>query len=360
MRVELGTTFTHISVMPLPWSGAAFSAMIGTNADGEPLISVWTEWPLQWMRSREQASKFELEWLHLRRYSSDRALATGTHAWGDIRPGDDPPDATVLTDAGRMGVEATALTIESRRVVHDLFGQLRRGLQQQEPAIFARLAAHVVYVWFRDTQALGPPVLPHRRSDLPALNDLIAALSEYEPAAEELRHDSGPAPQTMPELPVANTSAGATFYSVPLLGAVPGSMLFTIAGFDIALAYTTIMTAQEGWNELQRLVDGHDKPGVEVLLVTAGGPDRNGNIYPAEEGLANFVIEHPIGLSHAPKHIKEVILHSWGTGRATHLHPVVAPLFGPLYGSMIPVHHPFAGQSADETATDADTEVASA
>ena len=66
---------------------------------------------------------------------------------------------------------------------------------------------------------------------------------------------------------------------MPLLGGAPGSMLFTLAGFDIALAYTTLLTAEEAWSEVQRLVDSHDKPGVDLLLVTAGGPDANGNVF---------------------------------------------------------------------------------
>lgn len=127
-------------------------------------------------------------------------------------------------------------------------------------------------------------------------------------------------------------------------------MLFTLAGFDIALAYTTLITADEAWHELQRLVDAHDRPGVDVLLVTAGGPDSAGNVFPAEEVLVSFLLEHPTGLAVAPKNIKSVVLHSWGTGQAATLHPSVERLFGPVYAAMVPAHHPFAPQGGpDET-----------
>ena len=110
------------------------------------MLAISSEWPLSWLRTVEQLPKFDRELLYLRRYSSNRALATrGMHAFGDVRRGDDPPDATVLTDDGRMGIESTSLTIEERRGVHDLFDQLRRGLQSAEPAAFAKLAGHVVY-----------------------------------------------------------------------------------------------------------------------------------------------------------------------------------------------------------------------
>jgi hypothetical protein len=286
--------------------------------------------------------------VYLRRFSTDCALAAGTHAFGDVQPGPDPPDATVMTEAGRLGVESTALAIQSRRMIHGLFTELRRRLQAAEPTAFAKLAGHVVYVWFQNPDAAGPPVLPHKRSDAAALDELVSALAAYKPDPDALRTDGDVAPERMPELPLGDTTAGAKFYAAPLLGGAPGSMLYTLAGFDIALAYSTLITADEAWREIQRLVDEHDKQGVDVLLVSAGGPDSHGNVFPAEELLVNFVLAHPIGLEHAPQHIKSIVLHSWGTGQATILHPSVEHAFGPLYVSMMPVHHPFAGQATAE------------
>jgi hypothetical protein len=251
-----------------------------------------------------------------------------------------------MTDAGRVGVESTALAIQSRRMIHGLFTNLRRRLQAAESTTFAKLAGHVVYVWFQNPDVPGPPMLPHKRSDVSALDELVSALAAYKPNPDALR--TAAAAERMPELPLADTTAGAKFYAAPLLGGAPGSMLYTLAGFDIALAYTTLITADEAWREVQRLVDEHDKQGVDVLLVTAGGPDSHGNVFPAEELLVNFVLAHPIGLAHAPQHIKSIVLHSWGTGQATSLHPSVEHAFGPLYGSMMPMHHPFAGQATAE------------
>jgi len=352
MRAPLGATLTAVIVSPLPWSASAVSAYLGTTNEGAPLLAVGAEWPLSWVRTTAPLTKFEREWLYIRRYSSDRALATGAgHAFADVQQGADPPDATVLTDAGRIGVESTSLTIEGRRGVHDLFAKLRRRLQEAEPAAFAKLAGHVVYVWFQDSDVPGPPVKPHKRTDDSALDALVQALAEYQPDAESLTGESGPPPERLPDLPVSETPAGARFYALPLLGGVPGSMLFTIAGFDIALAYTTLITAEEAWGEVQRLVDSHDKPGVDLLLLSAGAPDDNGNVFPAEEALTSFLLANPIGMRRPPKHIDAVILHSWGTGRAATLYPELLPLFGPLYQSMTPVHHAFA---AHPTGDDAD------
>ncbi len=347
MQTELGTVLDTVTFLPLPWGGTAAQAWLGTNPAGAPLLSIATEWPQIWLRTKEQLTKFEREYVYVRRFSADCALATGTHAFGDVQPGPDPPDATVMTDAGRVGVESTALAIQSRRMIHGLFTDLRRRLQAAESTAFAKLAGHVVYVWFQNPDAPGPPMLPHKRSDVSALDELVSALAAYKPNPDALRTSSAAA-ERMPELPLADTTAGAKFYAAPLLGGAPGSMLYTLAGFDIALAYTTLITADEAWREIQRLVDEHDKQGVDVLLVTAGGPDSHGNVFPAEELLVNFVLAHPIGLAHAPQHIKSIVLHSWGTGQATSLHPSVEHAFGPLYGSMMPMHHPFAGQATAE------------
>src|SRR6185437_10015455 len=125
------------------------------------------------------------------------------------------------------------------------------------------------------------------------------------------------------------------FYAIPLVGATPTTMLFTMAGFELGLAYTTVLTAQAAWQEVQRLVDQHDQPGVDKLLITADAPDRRGQIFPAEEAIASFLLETPLGLTRPPSHIKQVLLHSWATGHAAELHPVVKDAVRP-YLPVIP------------------------
>lgn len=123
-------------------------------------------------------------------------------------------------------------------------------------------------------------------------------------------------------------------------------MLFTMTGFELGRAYTTLLTARAAWQEVQRLVDQHDQPGVDKLLITAGAPDHRGRIFPAEEATASFLLETPLGLTQHPSHIKQVLLHSWATGHATELHPVVNTLFGPIYQSFQPEHSPLARRPA--------------
>src|SRR5215467_7888129 len=100
----------------------------------------------------------------LRRFSTDQALAAGVHAFAEIKRGADPPDCAVVTDEGTLGVEVTALAIEDRRGAYALFRTLRRQLLMQDPRLFAKLAGHVVYVWFGD--AAGTELVrPFKRTD---------------------------------------------------------------------------------------------------------------------------------------------------------------------------------------------------
>jgi hypothetical protein len=343
VRVPEGATVDAITFLPLPWTASATTALTGATADGAPMLAIGAEWPMSWLRTIEPLPKFHLELLHLRRFSTDQAVATGHHAFSDVQQGNDPPDATMLTDAGRIGVECTALTVADRRGAHSLFLKLREHIQKTDGVRFAKLAGHIVYVWLRKADLPdGPPILPHRRSNTDALDALVLALAEYTPDDEATQHSPGQGASDTLTMPLADTDQGARFYATPLTGGVPGSMMYTLAGFDIGLAYSTVLTAADVWGEVQRLVDSHDKPGVNHLLITAGGPDSRGNIFPAEETVAAFLLEHPIGLSKAPMHIERVVLHSWATGQATLLFPGVQPLFGPLYQSITPMHHPFA------------------
>ncbi len=345
IAAEAGESVTPRFGPLLPWGTPAYGWLEGTSAGGEPMVTIGTEWPLIWLRTVDKLSKYQLEEICLRRFSADQALAWGTHAFGPVKPGANPPDAVVQTQSRTIGVEHTAVTIEDRREAHGIFLALRRHLQAAEPAVFARLARHFVYVWFLASEGEGPLTRPHTRSDDAALGELVQALATYEPDTDALRIEGQP-PAVMPEIPWTDTSAGARFYAVPLLGGVAASMLYTAAGFDIALVYSTKLTASGAWAEIQRLVDKHDQSGVDLLLMTAGAPDANGNIFPAEEVLANFLLAHPTGLIRAPDHIADVTLHSWATGRATRLYPAVEPLWGPLYSSFVPMHHPVAGPAS--------------
>jgi hypothetical protein len=342
--IPAGMRVDGIRVATTPWFAPLHSGVVGVF-DGQPALALTYEWPMTWLRSAERVDKFTLEWLFLRRFSTDRRLATGEHAFSQVERGPDPPDATVVTNAGKLGVESTAMTIGDRRGTYALFQRIRKRLAAYDPVSFEKLAGHLVYVWF-NTDGQPETDRPFKKSDEAAADDLVRALASYSPRGEDLKVTLAPTPESVPELPLVTTTAGASFYAVPMVMSVPATPLFAANGFELGLAYTSMLTASAAWTEVQRLIDSHDKPGVDLLLITASGPDANGQIYPAEEGFAEFVVEHPGGLLREPEHIKSVILHFWLTGRAVELWPAPQDLFGPLYLSYVSAHHPIAPRTA--------------
>lgn len=325
--LQAGMSVTHVSTSLLPWSSPGYGAVLG-QWQGEAALVVMYEWPVSWVAAVQDLPKYDREWLCLRRFSADQALAGGGHAFGEIRPGGDPPDCSVVTDDGLLGVESTALAVEDRRGAYALFRNLRRQIMMQDPRLFAKLARQMVYIWFGD-EAGTRIERPFRKSD-----------DGYAPEPQRMWHPGGPAPAQLPELPIADTAGHAKFYAVPFAGAAPSSMMFTVHGFELGMAYTSLITTSAAWQVVQKLVDDHDKPGVDVLLITVGAPDQRGDVYPAEEGLAGFLLDNPGALSRKPDHIKTVWLHSWTTGRAAALYPEFAHMFGPIYQALAPVHHP--------------------
>jgi hypothetical protein len=345
LYVPQGMTFTHASFALLPWTSPSFSGFVGTTTASppEPVVAVTFEWPITWVRTIEEIPKPAREVLYVRRFSADQALATGIHAFSNVRPNLDPnkaPDTTVTTDQGELGVEVTCLTLNDRRQAHALFQLLRRRVLECEPALFAKLAGHVIYVWFEEPGGTPGLTLPLRKDDDEAVADLLQELASYTPQPGQMWVPSGPPPEQVPQPHLATTPKGARFYASPLIANAPSTMLFTFCGFELGLAYTSILTAEAAWEEIGRLVRKHDQVGVDILLITTSAPDQHGLIFPAEEAVANFLLEQPSGLAVPPNYIKRVFLHSWATGRAAELYPDVKTMFGPIYQAFQPEHFP--------------------
>lgn len=336
-------TAEGMSFSLLPWQAPAYLAAYGeTNGDaGCPALCIAYEWPSPWLRTQQGLSQFELELVHLRRFSVDQALAKGVHAFGNIREGPNPPDTLIDTDRGTIGVECTSMTIPALREAHGLFAQMRRAVAQSEPAYFANLRGHVVYVWF-GADGAEEIALPFPRSDQGSLDQLIVELGKFEPSRDSQWLAQG---EGLPEkLSVEHfgSAPGAKFNAVPCVGAIPATLLFSFAGFELGLAYSKLVTIDDGWGEIDRLITKHDKPGVDQLIISAGAPNQLGLTFPAEEAVAHFLVENPSADRPRPEHIETVVLHSWATGRATLLHPRHEPLFGPIYTDLAPSHHPLA------------------
>jgi hypothetical protein len=125
-----------------------------------------------------------------------------------------------------------------------------------------------------------------------------------------------------------------------MLNSVPTGPFFSVAGYEVVLAYTTVHTATAISGCLDRLVRKHDKPGVDTLLITSGGPDRNGIMYPLEQMISDFYLAHPIALK--TDYISRIIMHRWPTGDAYDLlETPPKQLWPPIYQGNMPAHQPF-------------------
>ncbi len=330
----------------LPWQMPGLLALHGRaeGGSGSALLAICYEWPISWLRTVEAIDQFNLEWLCLQRYRTDHTLANGTVPFFDVAKGGDPPDAVITTESGPVGVECTGLTIGARRGAHGLFRHIRRTIASQPPAAFAALSGHMVYMWFNESDSVL--TRPHRQNDEAAAKELVEALASYCPQAENLwvPEGSGP-PQQAPDLKMHKTSAGASFYCTPIVTAAPSTVLFTTAGFEVSLAFTTTHVADKEWAALWERVKVKDREGSDWLLISAGAPDQHGNLYPAEEALADLLLANPSKLDPLT-HLSRVTIHSWGSGKAVDIWPELKPIFGPIYQGTVPSNQPLVIRSS--------------
>jgi hypothetical protein len=70
------------------------------------------------------------------------------------------------------------------------------------------------------------------------------------------------------------------------------------------------VTLSDAFARLQNIVRSHDRPEIDHILVTAGGPDTRGYRYPAEEAIANLLLCSANSGVEA-KYIKRVTMHIW-------------------------------------------------
>jgi hypothetical protein len=338
-----GATLEHFLVGPSPWGMPLALGVAGTTDRSEPAVWLSLEQPVAWMRPDARLDKAFVEFAHLQRFAADARLASGADPYTAIEQNQtDPPDFFAWQEDGaRVGVELAAFSIEERRQAQALFGVLKKRLIDQQRHRTGHLAGTCVVVRFGEGQ--NPNTRPPRTTDEAAADELIEALVTYRPDVERLRVDlADGGPVQLPPLGDITTPRQATFFAMPLLNASPTGLFHTLTGFEIALSYTTCHTAATVGETLDRLVQDHDKPGVDVLVLSVGAPDRNGAMYPLEQFLSDLYLTHPRVLT--TNNIARVIMHRWGTGDAFDLLPDPPQrLWPPLYAGVVPAHQPFVG-----------------
>jgi hypothetical protein len=339
---DIGGTAQGLIMHPSPWGIPLGIGIYGTSGNpAEPTMWIALEHEVSWLRPSAPLDKSIIELMHAQRYAADCRAATGSEPYLAIEENpNDPPDFIITNVAGsRMGLECAVFSIEERRGAQALFNNLRSKLVFQQRHRTGHLTGCSVIVWFGKDQS--PDTRPPKKSDDVAVEELIQALSKYTPDIDSLRVQfSTGMPPEMPSLNTGNTTKDATFYAIPFLGSAPSGPFASISGYEIELAYTTTHTASSVSAVMEKLVSDHDQDGVDTLLITSGGPDRNGMMHPLEQVLSDFYLENPKELQ--TNFIKSVILHRWPTGDAYEL--LANPpkkLWPQIYREHTPSHQPF-------------------
>jgi hypothetical protein len=323
----------------LPWhSPTWFGARAHWADDPQGQMAVVTfEWPVPHLAVMgDELSKDMIERLHLERYGTDCLFATGASPYQTLTQGGNPPDFTAtMQDGSTVAVDATQLTASGRIAAQAQFERIRRAVLAEPRDKFAHLRGHMLYLWFPTDAGLG---LPHRADG--AVIEIIEALCAYRPDTSWT--DLPPIVEEMParlgETDMQTTDSGCTFYAAKFLEAVPSTMFLQRTGFEMALAFQTEHKIDSAWTELARLVERHDKPEIQHLVVTVGGPNRRGLVYPSEEALMHLALA--TGLPElAPRHISSVVLHAWGSGQLIRVHPAPVVQTPVLYSGGYVVPH---------------------
>lgn len=323
---------------PSPWGVPLGMGMIGERAaDGEDVLTTIFESPQEQFHAPTQISKEQMEQLQLERLRTDYRLRGVELPWSSVQRGPDqnkPPDFVASVPDGKLGVDFTRLSITERMTAQALLRRLRRAILDEPREAFAHLTGAIVYLWFNQA---GFSSLPPKQNN--AVEALLKALREYvfDPQLTVLQTEDGKLPE-LGDIGNAESGKGAHFYAVPMTNGTPSSFFYQTTGFELGLAFQTVHDVSAAWSSITRLIDSHDNPDTQILVITAGAPDRNGLSYPSETALMNFALERQ-GPDLNPKYLQQVYIHSWTEGAVTRIYPVLHCIAPPLYqGGFTPAH----------------------
>lgn len=307
------------------------------ESPSEKRLFIGHEIPYPLLNQIAPMDKRTLERLHLERFVTDYYMGTGKTPFSTLKEGQDPPDFVAPDTDGGLGIDCTQFTAQERREAYALFENLRQAILDSDRKGFEQLRGLFMFLWFGDSsQALQ---LPPKQPDTAAVEALLKRLARYTYAPSKgIVPFSWDMPEQAPDLGIQNAPEGS-FYGTPILGASPLSLFFCSTGFELGLAYSTTHSPSSVMEEIRRLVSKHDKPEVDQLLITIGGPNHWGLVYPCEEALFDLLL----GTGSLPvlttNHIKNVTLHSWETGRIVQLLPEGKVINPGSFRSVVPAHH---------------------
>lgn len=318
-----------------PWQFPYLTGIVGNQAvepRREKIILVH-EIPFSLSMTPVDLGKEALEKLHIDKFCTDFEIAMGSRPYSVLMAGPNPPDFLARSQGPEFGVDCSQFGLTARRSTQAAFRRVRDAIFNSVPNRFQHLSGLFVFVW-----AWGDAGPADRPLSLDNHAALLGALESYRFDPAKMPELGAELPREFADLDIAR-AAGWEFLGRPITGAAPLSPFFNRMGFELGFVQNSTHTPSEGWAEVERLLRKHDSGAIQELVITVGGPDRSGLVYPSEAAVFGFMrnaLPTPITCAH----LRRVVLHTWGTGNILQVVPDIRELAPGYSTGIVPAHFP--------------------
>jgi hypothetical protein len=285
---------TGTFVGPTVDGGFSIAGLIGRDARDRRAASIAFERPYRVSGLRTKASKEEQ---HLERFIADYRVGLGRDPFERWVRGTDPPDFVVWIEGSPVGLDVTQLVIEERVAANATFAQLKTAALLRGPHPFRHLGGQIVYVSLEKARPPGG-----FESVIDEILDAIQALKAA-PFVTDLS-----APHASEEVEFR----GGVAVAAPLRAA-PRDPFYALMRFEIAVSSPGTISGEDAWAMLARLVEQHDSPSINQIVVAFEAPIVSGFAFPSDGLAGTLALERAENEVISTKHITQVFAHYWPT-----------------------------------------------
>lgn len=229
----------------------------------------------------------------------------------EVLRGGDPPDRLVRVSDETVAVELTELTVQVVRRDFALIRQLARNLEStlaKKASNYPHLFGRTVVLNFLPTEKL-----PKNTSQI------------IQSIAAVLREDRGYVGEDLEGLETFPDRYPAThrgFYRSVGPVSIKTVIGQPLQGIQVMGSAQAQFLQSELLKVLKDLIEKKDIEGNDVLLMSCGTPDENGYCCPVDEFLYQEVLNTLRGSFIETKHVKNIIMHLWGTDQMVEIYRV--------------------------------------
>ena len=224
------------------------------------------------------------------------------------------PDVWLVVDHERVGVEVTQVHMpkavggsanNTAIARHNMLGKFRKSLLEQPTSLAEELKAHrgfFLQLSFQAPTALADDRLPDKN-----IGNMVELMKSAKPKFPRGFNPNGM--KVVNDYWNEDNTLGVTFEDIPL---DPVSPMVRRYGFDVGLVYQQMVTAGQACDELRSVIEGHDDPANQFLIVEVNAPLRSGLYFPSGDDMARLLFDERIGdplRGWRPTHLQKVVLH---------------------------------------------------